>query len=262
MERQSDRIRTLKKIDGLLGEKKGLLYGLLFFKSLDLVLGIVQPFFYYLFIDHVIVKGKMGYLPVVIAGYLSVFVLQTLLMKLTRKSYNTLFLKLKMELRVHILKRYVNMNADMYQTYSTGDLADRIDGDVEFVETFLQKHVLDYFFSIAKILVISIILFVLNQTLTIIGFIAIPLSFWLVRVISRKANRVSEERRRLEGEYHSFLNNSFQKWADIKTNNLEDYMEAEFETYRQKLSKLIIKSQIYIAFNWLFIRLSALKKRN
>ena len=76
LERQSDRIRTLKKIDGLLGEKKGLLYGLLFFKSLDLVLGIVQPFFYYLCIDHVIVKGKMGYLPVVIAGYLSVFVLQ------------------------------------------------------------------------------------------------------------------------------------------------------------------------------------------
>lgn len=73
MKVQSSRIKTLKKSFGLLGKKKVLLYWLLFFKSLDLLIGIAQPFFYYLFINHVIVKGKIRHLPIVIAGYLSVF---------------------------------------------------------------------------------------------------------------------------------------------------------------------------------------------
>ncbi len=253
MKGQSDRIKTLKKTFGLLGKKKVLLYRLLFFKSLDLLLGIVQPFFYYIFINYVIVKGTIRHLPIVIAGYLSIFLLQTLLIKFTRISYNTLFIKLKVELRVKVFKRYVNMKADSYTKYSTGDLANRIDRDVELFETFLQKHVIDYFFSIAKILVISVILSAINQTLTIIGFIVIPFSFWLVQIISKKANRVSEERRKFEGEYDSFLNSSFQNWADIKTNNLEICMEAEFDKYRKILAKLIVKSQIYIALNWLFI---------
>ncbi len=253
MKEQSDRIRTLKRTFGLLGKKKVLLYQLLFLKSLDLLPGLVQPFFYYIFIDQVIVKGKIRHLPMVIAGYLSVFLLQTLLIKFTRISYNTLFIKLKIELRVNVLKRYVNMKADSYTKYSTGDLANRIDRDVELFETFLQKHVIDYFFSIAKILVISVILFAINRTLTIIAFIVIPFSFWSVQIISKKANRASEERRKFEGEYDSFLNNSFQNWADIKTNNLEICMEAEFDKYRKNLAKLIVRSQIYIALNWLFV---------
>lgn len=253
MKRQSERIRTLKKTFGLLGRKKVLLYRLLFLKSLDLLLGIVQPFFYYIFINHVIVEGRIRHLPIVISGYLSIFLLQTLLIKFTRIWYNTLFIKLKTKLRVTLLKRYINMKANSYTKYSTGDLADRINGDVELFETFLQKHVIDYFFSIAKILVISVILFTMNPTLTIIGFIVIPFSFRLVQIIGKKANRVSEERRKFEGEYDSFLNNSFQNWADIKTNNLERCMEAEFDRYRRILAKLIVKSQIYIALNWLFI---------
>ncbi len=253
MKGQTDRIKTLQKTFGLLGKKKILLYRLLFLKSLDLLIGIVQPVFYYIFINHVIVGGQTGQLPVVIAGYLSVFLLQTLLIRFTRISYNTLFTKLKIEMRVNVLKRYIHMKAASYAKYSTGDLANRINPDVELFETFLQKHVIDYFFSIAKISVISVILFAMNQALTIIGFLVIPFSFWFVQIISKKANRVSEERRKFEGEYDSFLNTSFQNWADIKTNNLELCMEAEFDRYRKILAKLIVKSQIYIALNWLFI---------
>lgn len=145
------------------------------------------------------------------------------------------------------------MKADSYTKYTTGDLVNRIDRDVELFETFLQKHVIDYFFSIAKIVVISVILFAMNRTLTVIGFSVIPFSFWLVQMIGRKVNRVSEERRKFEGEYDGFLNNSFQNWADIKTNNLENCMEEEFDKYRKILAKLIVKSQIYIALNWLFV---------
>ncbi len=63
----------MKKTFVLLGKKRVLLYRILFFKSLDLLLGIVQPFFYYIFINNVIVKGKIRHLPIVIVGYLSIF---------------------------------------------------------------------------------------------------------------------------------------------------------------------------------------------
>lgn len=253
MKSQSERLIIMKKVFGLLGKKKPLFYRLLLFKLVDLLLVVINPFFYYIFINDVIVGGSIRELPLAIAGYLAVFFVQTLVIKFTRKAYNTLFFRLKLELRTDILKRYVNMRSDSYAKYSTGDLHNRIDRDVDLFETFLQKHVIDFIFSIAAVLLISVILLILNPILTIIGFLAIPLSFWFVQMISRKANRVSEERREFEGEYESFLNHSFQNWADIKTNNLEACMVAEFDRYRKILSKLIVKSQIYIALNWLFI---------
>lgn len=253
MKSHSDRFGVLKRTFELLGSNKALFYRLLIFKNLDLLLVIINPFFYYLFINHVIVERQVKYLPLVITGYMAIFLLQTLLIRFTRKSYNTLFLKLKLELRVDILKKYANMKTNSYGKYSTGDLVNRIERDVELFETFLQKHVIDYIFSITAVFVISIILLMLNPVLTIIGFIAIPFSFWFVQIISKKANLVSEERRKFEGEYESFLNHSFQNWADIKTNNLEACMAEEFNKYRKVLSKLIVRSQIYIAFNWLFI---------
>lgn len=250
---QSDRLKIMRKVFGLLGKKKPLFYRLLLFKFMDLLLMVINPFFYYIFINDVIVGGNIRKLPLAIGGYLAVFFVQTLVIKFTRKAYNTLFFRLKLEMRTDILKRYVNMGTDSYKKYNVGDLHNRIDHDVELFETFLQKHVIDYIFSIAAILLIAVILFILNPILTIVGFFAIPLSFWFVQVISRKANRVSEERRKFEGEYESFLNHSFQNWADIKTNNLEACMVIEFDRYRRILSRLIVKSQIYIALNWLFI---------
>ena len=225
---------------------------MLFFKILDLALMVVNPFFYYIFINNVIAGGNITYLPLAVSGYLAVFLMQTVLVKFTKESYNTLFLKLKMELRVTILKQYINMKTDSYEKYGIGDLHGRIDRDVEQFEIFVKKHIIDYVFSITAILVITVILLFLNPILTVIGLIAVPFSFWFVQIIGRKTNRVSEEMRKFEGEYESFLNQSFQNWADIKTNNLEEYMAAEFETYRAVLSKLIVKHQIYAALNWLF----------
>lgn len=253
MKRHSDRLEILDRTYSLLGNKKALFFRLLFFKVLDLLLLLIMPLFYYIFISDVIAGGKIRNLPFVIIGYLTVFILQTLLIKFTKQSYNTLFYKFKMELRVTILKKYVNMKTNTYLGYSTGDLHNRIDRDVELFEIFLQKHVIDYIFAIVGIVIVSVILFVMNPFLTVIGFIAIPLSFWFAQIISKKTNRISEEKRKFEGEYESFLNNSFQNWIDIKSNNLEECMAREFDKYRKILSKLIVRHQIYNALNRLFM---------
>lgn len=253
MKGHSERLKIWGRLFPLLGNKKKLFARLLIFKVFDLLLVVVTPFFYYMFINSVLIEGEIKALPFVLTGYLAVFLLQTLLIKFTKETYYTLFYKLKSELRICILKNYADMKAASYLEYSTGDLHNRIDRDVELLETFLQKHVIDYLFSVIGILVISVILFALNPILTIIGFIAIPLSFWFAHMISKKTNKVSEEKREFEGEYESFLNRSFQNWIDIKTNDLEEHMLAEFNRYRSILSKLIVKHQIYNAVNRLFM---------
>lgn len=181
MKSQSDRLKIMRKVFGLLGKKKPLFYRLLLFKFMDLLLMVINPFFYYIFINDVIVGGNIRKLPLAIGGYLAVFFVQTLVIKFTRKAYNTLFFRLKLEMRTDILKRYVNMGTDSYKKYNVGDLHNRIDHDVELFETFLQKHVIDYIFSIAAILLIAVILFILNPILTIVGFLRFLFLFGLCR---------------------------------------------------------------------------------
>lgn len=253
MKLQTSRIRVFRQVYVLLGDKKSLFIQLMLFKAFELLLLLVTPFFYYLFISNVISDGHMSYLPLVVAGYLGVFVLQTMLIRYTRKTCDTFFTRLKLELRVRILKRYVNMKTADYLQYSTGDLHNRIEQDIELFETFLQKHVINYFFALAGSVIMVVLLFGLNPFLTAIGFATIPISFWFVHIISSKANRVTMEKRKFEGEYESFLVQSFQNWADIKTNNLEAHMTEEFDRYRKTLSRLTVKHQVYNAVNWLFV---------
>lgn len=218
-------------------------------KIWTLLLSLVGPMFYLVLINDVMIDKKLGLLPLVIGGYIGIYLLQTLGIVLSKRFYNNLFMKFNLRIKKQILSKFTKMDVKTYSKYNVGDLKNRIDGDVGAIEKLFNTHMLDFFYAVASAVIIAIILLFMNWILALISFAMVPISFWFVKVMGKRAQKVSEEQRSTQGEYESFVHGTFQNWKQIKANNLEESRNDVFQGYREKLSKLFVLNQIFWYIN-------------
>ena len=250
---KNQRIDIFKKVYPFIKEDKIVYFAISGIKIWNLVLSLIGPALYLVLINDIMIDKKVSLLPFVISGYVVIYLLQTLGIIFNKRFYNKLFLKFNLKIKTKILSIYSRLSVKEYEKYNVGDLKNRIDGDIGIVEKFFNTHFLDYFYAIANVTVISIILVFMNWILALTSFVMVPLSFWFVKVMGKRAQKVSEKQREMQGEYESFLHGTFQNWKQIKANNLERNRNEEFQNYRDKLSKLFVKNQIYWFINRAFI---------
>jgi len=247
------RFEIFKKVYPFIKDEKSRYFLLGGIKIWNLILSLLAPLLYLILINEIMINKKLSLLPLVIGGYIGIYLLQTLSTVLNKRFYNNLFLKFNLKIKTKMLSIFSKLDVRLYEKYDVGDLKNRIDGDIGIVEKFFNIHFLDYFYAIASILVISVILLYMNWILALTSFIMVPISFWFVKIMGKRAQKVSEKQREMQGEYESFLHGTFQNWKQIKANNLEKSRDLEFQDYRNKLSKLFVKNQIYWFINRAFI---------
>ena len=250
---KSQRIDIFKKVYPFLkGERH--LYALLGgMKLWALLLSIIGPMLYLVLINRVMIDKQMSLLPLVIMGYIGIYLLQTLGIVINKRIYNKLFVKFNLKIKTQILSIFTKMDVSTYAKYTVGDLKNRIDSDVAVIEKFFNTHILDYFYAVASAIIIAVILLFMNWILALTGLVMVPISFWFVKIMRKRANKVSEQQRKLQGEYESFLHVTFQNWKQIKANNLQESRNEVLQDFRGNLSKLFVKKQIYWYINRAFI---------
>lgn len=250
---KSQRIDIFKKVYPFIkGERH--LYALLGgMKLWALLLSIIGPMLYLVLINRVMIEKQMSLLPLVIMGYIGIYLLQTLGIVINKRIYNKLFVKFNLKIKTQILSIFTKMDVSTYAKYNIGDLKNRIDSDVAVIEKFFNTHILDYFYAIASAVIIAVILLFMNWILALTGLVMVPISFWFVKIMRKRANKVSEQQRKLQGEYESFLHVTFQNWKQIKANNLQESRNEVLQDFRGNLSKLFVKKQIYWYINRAFI---------
>lgn len=249
----SQRIDFFKKMYPFIKDGKKLYVALGGLKVMTLVLSLITPMFYLLLINNIMIGKDLRILPWLIAGYIGIYLFQTLGIVINKITYNKLYLKFNLKIKAQMLSIFTKMDIKTYTKYNTGDLKNRIDSDIGIVEKFFNTHILNYLYSLVSAVVITVILLVMNPMLALIGFVMVPISFWFVKFMGKKVNKLNEEQRELYGKYESFLHSTFQNWKEIKINNLEKRQNEKLQKYRGKLSNLFVKNQIYWYINRAFI---------
>lgn len=256
----AQRLSIFKNVYPFIKKEKHLYFILGGLKIWTLLLSLIGPMLYMVLINNVMIGKKLELLLPVLLGYIGIYLLQTLGTVMNKRVYNKLFLKFNVRIKTRILEIFTKMNVAQYASYKTGDLKNRIDADISVVEGFFNTHILNFFYALISAVVIGFILLSMNWLLALTSFVMVPVSFWFVKIMGKRAQTVSEKQRELQGEYESFLHGSFQNWRQIKSNNLEQNRDQVFQNYRQGLSRLFVKNQIYwfinrgfIAFKDLFI---------
>lgn len=250
------RLELLGGIRPFLGGNTAKKVGLISFCKLALIItGFLTPLLFKLLIDNVMIQKELVLLKWICIGYISLYLFESLLMTGKKIYSNRLYNKLIFLIRRRLWQIYTRMPVADYKKYDSGDMKNRIDGDVDLFESFLENQIIDYLFHWIQVLLAGVILMLINWKLALFGFCMVPISFWMTKWLGRGAKRTAEKYRETWGEYEGWLQESLQGWKEIKALNLEKRLGRIFTRFWHTLSVQFFYRQMYWYGNRTFIAL-------
>lgn len=189
---------------------------------------LLQPLILRVFIIYVIDDRKIFYMFTVIAMYMGLYLVDTVLKVLHRVIDNSLFNKITRDLRRTLFDHYMCMPTEKYNTYEVNDLVRRLNFDVDIVKFFLVGQVFDYISYIVIIIVSTVLMLSLEWHLALIAYILMPLSIWLSKKYEDRIEKNAEQNRKLITQIEERVEKISAFWKEVKANQLETYQEKAF----------------------------------
>lgn len=193
-----------------------------------MLLGFITPQFYKIFIDNVIVAGDFSKIIIVVIGYLGIFFIGVGLGYLKNYSSYTLVNTTLYRIKHKIFTGMFLLPFAQYERISIGDMKMRLEDDTEQISNFAGAQTIDYLISYITLIISAVWLFFCDWRLTIFSIIAIPLTFWLDHIISKRERVLNDANRENDQKMSAWLHTSIQGWREVKALNLETQQKIQF----------------------------------
>lgn len=186
----------------------------------SLMATILNPYFYRMFIDKVILGRQIYIMPYVAVGYLGLFALQAAIKYLKNYADYSMVNRVLYRVKYRIWCGYYGLPFEEYEKASVGDMKMRLDDDVERIRNFSGIQSVDYVIAVITVIVSLVLILIIDWRLTLFSLLAIPLSFYFAHVISKKEKVLVDDNRENEQRMSSWLYASIQGWREVKALNL------------------------------------------
>jgi len=230
--------------NGVDGIKKPLLT-LTLHKLWYLVCDILPMLLYSVLVNHVLINKQLNNLWFIIIGYFSIFLLTTISVSKSKKLTNRLTMKYDIRVKHKLLKQYTALDNDTYSSFHVGDITSRIEKDSVVAKDYFINHILEYWYSVAYVIIVGFILLYYDWRIALPSFIFIPLTFIIMEILGKKSKQASENLWVLQAQCDTFLHSSYQNWKDIKTNNLENAQYDKLDCQYKKIRRYSFLNQLY-----------------
>lgn len=253
MQAYPNRLTLFRRLMTLCHEKKTSLLKLLALKGYFLAIVLLTPLCYLVFIRDVLEAKRFELIWFVLASYTILYAMESLGIVLQKRIQNQFFMPLKLKIRKQMARKLSTMDHETYKDYMVGDLNQRLDSDVEVIQTFFTTHCIESVYAAISALVLTAFMFYINWILTLIGLVAVPLSFLFASFMSKKPGRIADAFRMQHGLYETDVHNAFQNWRMIKSHGLEHHESEMVKKHWDVLTPLFIKKQVFWFINRSFI---------
>lgn len=230
--------------------RKMLLYILLQFLKQGLLL--LPPYCYLLFLNEIITERKFERLWWVIGLYVGAYMCKALVSVLEKVVYHRIYPPMQKALKEKMLEKYGNLDLEVIQGYTAGELKERLHKDTENVVLY-QKGKLDIGISMIHIIIITGILLYLNWILAAVSFLLLPLSFLMTRYVKNRSNVEYGKKRELQGIYNDFMIHTMYFWKEMKANHLEEVQQKQFENHWNGMGNAFLKAHMCWFLNRTFL---------
>lgn len=191
----------------------------------------VTPLFYRLFINKVILNRQFAMMPVVIAGYLGLFILGVGLSYLKNYNINRMVNRTLFRAKLKIWNGFYSMPFAEIENKSIGDMKMRLDDDTTQILAFAGVQTIDYMISYLTLIVSASILFFIDWRLWLFSVTAIPLTFWIDHIISKRERLLNATNRENNEKMSSWLHASVKGWREAKALNIQKSQTIHFVHY-------------------------------
>jgi ATP-binding cassette subfamily B protein/subfamily B ATP-binding cassette protein MsbA len=201
-----------------------------------MVIDILTPQIYKIFIDNIIIDGKLEYFLIVISGYLCFYFINLGIAYINNYSSNKLVNRTLFRLRRRIWNGYLKMDFTEYERKSIGDMKMKIDDDTNHIADFASYQTTNYVISAVISIVAIIMLFTIEWRLAIFSLISIPITIYIDHIISKKEKMIFYGNRDNDQETYNWLYSCIQGWKESKALNLENKQKMIFVSYLHKFA--------------------------
>lgn len=154
--------------------------------------------------------------------FFSVIVLQIVTVILSKKLVFVVQTKLEMSIRATLFEEMLNKNFSDITAYHSGELMNRLNGDVGVIASAITSIIPSIVFFLVKIVGIFYILFsidVLFSLVFIAAGIVVFIAAWLFKPLTKKLHKNVQES---QGKLRSFMQESLSSLLVIKTFNAQE----------------------------------------
>ncbi len=218
-------------IFAVLKEEQKLIWGYMLIGILLTLCGYVFPFIYQIFMDEILVGGKIFYLKNIIIVFVSAYLVKVLLGYLniyygawcSKRS----LLKIKNSMFSNILKNSV----DWFSQTKASDIIVTLEKDSVFLNDYLEKYFVNYNVNTVSLIVGLILCCLVNPGLTFAAVFVSMLSFVIDSKIANREKGILDEIRENNERQINWFQETLSNWKEIKALSMEEAKEKEYMTF-------------------------------
>lgn len=208
----------------------------LFVSTLIMGLSFINPIIYKRFIEDVILNRNTNKMISIIIAYIAVFSINVLLDYLHNYANNKLINRVTFRVKYKIWRGFYKIKFSDYASQSIGDLKMRLEDDTKQISIFATTQTIDYLISYVTIIVCLILIITINLPLALFSAFAIPFTFWLDNILSKKEKVLNDSNRENDQKMSSWLLASIRSWREVKALDLKKRQEIIFVKYIHKFA--------------------------
>lgn len=207
---------------------------------ISLVLTLVLPVIYGIFIEKVILGGKIKVIIPVILGYVVIQLADSGIAFMRNHCWYRINSQVTLKMREKILFNLLHRPFADYEKINIGEQKMIMDEAVMKMCDFTNAQTVDYLIDYCKMIIFLGLLFFLEWHLALILVAAIPVTFWMNHIIGKKSKRNSDESWENDQTMGAWIYASINGWREIRALNLEEECEKRFVMYAKKDARLHI----------------------
>jgi ATP-binding cassette subfamily B protein len=226
----------------LLGYLKGnrkLIVQLLFSLLVGSIIQLILPFLAQSIVDVGISTKNIGFIYLVLAGQVMLFISRTSLDFIRR--WVVLYLNTRISFRAisGFLEKLFRLPMSFFESRMIGDILRRIEDNTR-VERFLSMSSLNVLISFFNLLIFGVVLFFYNAPIFLVFFVASVIYVVFVLLFNKKREELDYKRFQRLADNESSLIETVQGISDIKINNCEERKRSEWQRLQAKLFNVTI----------------------
>ncbi len=191
-------------------------------------LTFIQPRIYKVFLDEVIIAGNFPLIKYVIGGYLSVFGTTVILEYISKFAELRFTQTVLFRVKKSIFEGYFKLPLSDYEAMNVGDRKIRLDDDTQVISKYTSAQTLQYAISLCQIGICAVLLFRIDWRLALFSFLAVPLTFLLDDMVSKKEKALRQINRSNDQEMTTWLQAVMQGWREVRALQLGNYELRKF----------------------------------
>ncbi len=232
------RLQVLKKLSPLAEGIRKLFVLDLAATVFALVLALMLPVFYSIFIEKVILGRKFRLLFIVVAGYIMIQLLNTATAFVKNYCHYRLNNQVTVKMKEIILSNALRRDIAGYKDIEPGKEKMIMDDAVVKMCDFSGTQTTEYAVNYGKMLILLVMLFIMEWRLALLLVVALPVSFLLNHRNGVKAKEVHDKQWVNDQKWNEWNYASVKAWREVRAMNLEKTCDERFEGFAKEYRRL------------------------